>query len=88
MACSGADSLLLRSPSGGHAGVKEVEGGDQGVAGALGGGGRRLWEEGLMDWCVLSSQKPPLYRRWEGAPCPLPKAALGGGQEGEGSGGD
>jgi hypothetical protein len=33
MTCSGGDSLLLRSPSRGRAGVREEEGGDQGFAG-------------------------------------------------------
>jgi hypothetical protein len=71
-ACSGDDSLLLRNPSGGHAGVRQGEGSGQGVAGAPGGGRRPLWsvEEGSwMVLCISSSKAPPLY---SGEGCTLP----------------
>jgi hypothetical protein len=60
--CSGGDLLLLRSPSRGHAGVREVEGSGQGVAGGqeVEGAAR---EERLVGIGVCSPPKgPSLYR--------------------------
>jgi hypothetical protein len=81
--CSGGDSLLLCSPSGGHAGVREGEGSGLGCGWRPGGGGGQLREEGLVELCVLSSQGP-IYIVGRGAPLPLPKASKGGGQGGGG----
>jgi hypothetical protein len=66
--------------------VREVEGGGQGVSDAPGGGGQRqLWEEGFVDWYVLSSQRPPLYMGGGGCctlppPQGIPRAAAKGGE--------
>jgi hypothetical protein len=69
--------IATRSPSGGHAGVREVELGGQGRPTNQRGGGGSKGGVACDNWCVLSSQKTPPYIVGGGVPYPLPKAALG-----------
>jgi hypothetical protein len=69
--CSDGDSLLLRSPSRDHMGVREGEGGGQGCdrrTREVVGGGCGGWLVDVL-LCISSSKSPPLY---SGRGCTLP----------------
>jgi hypothetical protein len=74
MVCSVGDSLLLCSPSGGHAGVREVESGGQGMAGGqeVEGAAR---EERLVEIGVFSPPKALPYIGGRGCTLPPPQGS-------------